>query len=237
MVILLSEGAAAMPRRDRLAGLVNAMHIDNVLARAATARTSAGSAEVPLGGRRPAAPTIGSSPPGSPGLRRLASGCRGGGRILDESSWQPLPPRGRLRTGLPALLDRASAARTRPALAPPLARALRSCRLADHPGLLAADVAAGGAGRTDRDLDLPTSTAADTASADRQLGQPPTPVELAAVRITVARVREPEWLPVVGVCVGQWFGLTVGIWHQTGGGRPTSSGTAGATNTRPLKLW
>jgi hypothetical protein len=98
MVILLSEGAAAdAAARDRLAGLVNAMHIDAVLARGGTARTSAGQAGSTAPRTTTRNPrTIGSSPPGSPwrttAHRRQPRRRRG---FWTRSSWPPSPRRGR----------------------------------------------------------------------------------------------------------------------------------------------
>ena len=147
MIILLSEGAAAdAAARDRLAGVVNAMHIDTVLARGGQGQDSgrlgrkfrAEDDDPVTPDGRLLAPWVALAYDGSPAAAAEAEADARRGR-----SWPALPPAGRaVRTGLPALLDRPGPAGPGPALAAALAGPLRPGRLADDPGLLAADAAA-----------------------------------------------------------------------------------------------
>ena len=128
--------------------------------------------EVPERGRRSGRPRRAQMAPwaalaydGSPAAAAEAA------RVLDEVQLDTLPPQ-----GAPAgpdyqhyWIDRVRPG-SDPALAAALAGTLRPGGLADHSGLLAADVAAGRAGRADRDPDLPQPAAAVAADTDRRLG-------------------------------------------------------------------
>ena len=240
MVLLLSEGAAAdAAARARLAGEINGLHIDTVLARGGQGQDIG-----PDGTEVPSARTTTRQTPdqrlvralGGAGLRRVS---RGGSRSRPDPglgrAGNAAAPRAAVRSGLPAVLGRTGAPRAGPALATALARKIRPGRLADHPGLLAADASAGGSCRADRDLDLPPPAAAVSPAADRRVGQPSAPVEPRRSpdhRRRRAPAPQSGSPSPVGVTDGQRpSGSPSPSGTQSGGGRPTSSGSSGATNT------
>ena len=150
--------------------------------------------QVPRRGRRSGRPPTSArlAPWVGAGLRRLAGRGRRGQADPGRGPARDAAAAGRaVRAGVSAVLDQPGTTGPGPALAAALARPLRPGRLADHPGVLAADAAAGRPGRADRDPDLPQPATAVAAAAHRQLGQPATAVQfaVAAVRIAVAAVR------------------------------------------------
>ena len=179
MVILLSEGAAAdAAARDRLAGVVNRLHIDTVLARGGHGqdfgrlgrrfRTEEEDPVTP--DDRLLAPWVALAYDGSPAAAAESK------RILDQVELATLRAAGRaVGARLPALLDRPGPARAGSAVAAAVAGPLRPGGLAHDLGLLAADAADRRAGGADRDLDLPQPAAADPSAADRRVGHPPPP--------------------------------------------------------------
>ena len=240
MVILLSEGAAAdAAARDRLAGASTRCTSTPCSPAAGTVRTTAGSAassaredDDPVApDDRLVAPWVALAYDGSPGR-----GGRGRAGAATRCSSPACAPQGtpsgpdfthywidQVQPGLARLWPLPWPGRFDPG------------RLADDPGLLAADAAAGRARRADRDPDLPQPAAADTADADRRLGQPAAPVQfaVAAVRIAVAAVR---------LAVRSQSGLAlarsrapVGVAEQLGSPSPsgTESGSGQPSPRRP----
>ncbi len=212
MLILLSQGAAAdAAARDRLAGVVNAMYIDTVLARGGQGQDSGKFArkfrpedDDPVAPNdQQAAPWVALAYDGSPQAADEAL------RVFERGPAEHVQPaRQPVRARLSALLAGPVQTRAGPALAAALAGSLRPGGLADDPGLLAADAVARRARGADRHPDLPQSASAGPADPDRRLRQPSTAVRLAltpvrlalaAVRIPVAAVRLT--LTAVGVTV------------------------------------
>ncbi len=165
MLLLLSEGAADDPAaRDRLAGLVNQLHIDTVIARGGH-----GQDEGRLGNKyrhesddpvdpddAPLAPWVALAYDGSPAAIGEA------GRILDEVALARLPLQ-----GTPAgpdyrlhWIDRVGP-RRRTVVAAALARTPRPGRLGVDSGVVVVDAAARRPGRADRDSDLPAVAPAE----------------------------------------------------------------------------
>ena len=190
MVIMLSEGAAAdAAARARFAGEINAMHIDTVLARGGQGQDTGrlgrkfrSEDDDPMApDERQVAPWVALAYDGSPG--------RGGrGRAdADEVQLATLPPQGTPSGRTTSSTGSTGCGPGWPGCGRCRGRAVRPGRLADDPGLLAADAAARRSGRADRDPDLPQPATADTPAADRRLGQPAAPV-----RFTVAPVGSPS---------------------------------------------
>ena len=170
-MILLSEGAAADPTaRDRLAGVVNAMHIDSVLARGGhgqdfgrlARKYIADEGDLTAPDDRIVAPWVALPYDGSPVAAEQAA------RILDEVELATLAPLGR-----PAgpgyqhyWIDKVKPGLTR--LWPlPWPGRFRPRRVADDPGLLAVDDLAGCSCGLDRHLDLSQPAAPVPTATDR----------------------------------------------------------------------
>ena len=186
MVILLSEGAAAdAAARARLAGEINRLHIDTVLARGGHGQDTGRlgrkyrRADDPIApDDRFVAPWAALAYDGSPAAAAQAMW------ILDAVQIATLPPQ-----GVPVGPDYQQywIDRVRPGLAPlaaAVAGPLRPGRLANDLGVVAPHAAARGAGSTYRDLDLPQSTPTVPSSAHRQLRRAAT-VRIAPVRHTI----------------------------------------------------